>query len=139
MPTITTRELTTLKIDERYHHTITSRFAIVNYTTEHGIKGAARRFDLDRKTIRAWRWRWQAAGLVGLVPRYPPIRARCIAESTVTLIEHARRDLEWGQSAPAFGSSVSTRSAWPPPRFAASVIGSGIRPSAGNLSGVRGN
>lgn len=96
MPTITTKELTTLKIAKRYHHTIKSRFAIVNYATEHGIKGAARRFGLDRKTVRAWYHRWQAAGLVGLVPRYPPIRARRIAESTVTLIKHARRDLEYG-------------------------------------------
>lgn len=96
MPTSTTKELTTLKIAKRYHHIIKSRFAIVNYAIEHGIKGAARRFGLDRKTIRAWRRRWQAAGLVGLVPRYPPIRARRIAESTVTLIEHARRDLEYG-------------------------------------------
>jgi len=96
MPTIITKELTTLKIAKRYHHTIKSRFAIVNYATEHGIKGAARRFGLDRKTVRAWCRRWQATGLVGLVPRYPPIRARRVAESTVALIEHARRDLEYG-------------------------------------------
>jgi transposase len=75
MPTSTTKELTTLKIANRYHHTIKSRFAIVNYAIEHGIKGAARRFGLDRKTVRAWCRRWQGAGLVGLVPRYPPIRA----------------------------------------------------------------
>lgn len=96
MPTSTTKELTTLKIAKRYHHTIKSRFAIVTYALEHGIKGAARRFGLDRKTIRAWCRRWQTAGLVGLVPRYPSIRARRIAESTVALIEHARRDLEYG-------------------------------------------
>ncbi|MBK9308338.1 MAG: transposase [Nitrospira sp.] len=96
MPTISTKELTTLKIAKRYHHNIKSRFAIVTYATEHGIKGAARRFGLDRKTIRAWCRRWQTAGLVGLVPRYPSIRARRIAESTVALIEHARRDLEYG-------------------------------------------
>lgn len=96
MPTSTTKELTTLKIAKRYHHTIKSRFAIVNSAPEHGIKGAARRFGLDRKTVRAWCRRWQTAGFVGLVPRYPPIRARRIADSTVALIEHARRDLEYG-------------------------------------------
>jgi transposase InsO family protein len=96
MPTITTKELTTLKIAKRYHHTVKSRLAIVHYATEHGIKGAARRFGLDRKTVRAWRRRWQTAGVAGLVPRYPPIRARRIADSTVALIEHARRDLEYG-------------------------------------------
>jgi transposase-like protein len=76
MPTITTEESTTLKIAKRYHHTVKSRFAIVHDATDHGIKGAARRFGLDRKMVRAWRRRWQAAGLAGLVPRYPPIRAR---------------------------------------------------------------
>ncbi|MFZ1557885.1 MAG: helix-turn-helix domain-containing protein, partial [Nitrospira sp.] len=96
MSTITTKELTTLKIPRRYHHTVKSRLAIVHYATDFGIKGAARRFGLDRKTVRAWRRRLQAAGLVGLVPRYPPIRARRIAESTVALIEHARRDLMYG-------------------------------------------
>ena len=56
----------------RHHHTVRSCLAIVNYATEHGIKGAARWFGLDRKTVRAWRRRWQAAGLAGLVPRYLP-------------------------------------------------------------------
>jgi len=42
MPSSTTKELTTLKIAKRYHHTIKSRFAIVNYATEHGIKGTTR-------------------------------------------------------------------------------------------------
>lgn len=53
MPTMTTKKLTTLKIAKRYHHTVRSRLAIVNYATEHGIKGAARRFGLDRKTVLA--------------------------------------------------------------------------------------
>jgi transposase InsO family protein len=96
MPMITTKELTTLKIAKRYHHTVKSRLAIVHYATDHGIKGAARRFGLDRKTVRAWRRRWQAAGLAGLVPRYHPIRARRISDSTVALIEQARRDLHFG-------------------------------------------
>lgn len=96
MPTITTKELSTLKIAKHYHHTVKGRLAIVTYATEHGIKGAARRFGLDRKTVRAWRRRWQAAGLSGLVPRYPPIRARRIADATVVLFEQARRDLHFG-------------------------------------------
>ncbi len=96
MPTLTTKTLTTLKIAKRYHHTIESRFAIVQYATDHGMKGAARRFGLDRNTVRAWRRRWQAADVAGLVPRYPLIRARRIADSTVALIEHARRDLKYG-------------------------------------------
>jgi transposase-like protein len=62
MPMITTKELTTLKIAKCYHHIFKSRLAIVDYATDHGIKGAARRFGLDRKTVRAWRRRWQADG-----------------------------------------------------------------------------
>ena len=96
MPTITTKELKTLKIAKRYHHTVTSRLAVVTYAATHGTKPAARRFGLDRKTVRAWRRRWQAAGLSGLVPRYPPTRARRIPPSTVALIEQARRDLQFG-------------------------------------------
>ena len=110
MPTSTTKELTTRKIAKRYHYTIKSRFAIVNDATEHGIKGAARRFGLDRKTVRAWCRRWQIAGLIGLVPRYPPIRARRIADSTVGLIEHARRDLEYG----AVRTRICQRLGYPP-------------------------
>jgi transposase-like protein len=74
MPTITTKELTTLKTAKCYHHTIKSRLAVETYATEHGIKGAARRFGLDRKTIRTWRRGWQADGLVGLVPRFLTLR-----------------------------------------------------------------
>lgn len=96
MPTITTQELTTQKIAKRYHHTVKSRLAIVQYATQYGIKGAARRFGLDRKTVRIWRRRWQASGLTGLVPRYPSIRARRIPDATVTFIEEARRDLLFG-------------------------------------------
>jgi hypothetical protein len=40
MPTITTKELTTLKITKRYHHTVKSHLAIVHYAMDHGIKGA---------------------------------------------------------------------------------------------------
>ena len=38
MPTITSKELTTLKIARHHHHTVRSRLAIVNYATEHGIR-----------------------------------------------------------------------------------------------------
>jgi transposase InsO family protein len=93
---ITTKELKTLKIAQRYHHTVPSRLAVVTYAATHGTNPAARRFGLDRKTVRAWRRRWQAAGLAGLVPRYPPTRARRIPPSTVALIEQARRALHFG-------------------------------------------
>lgn len=93
---ITTAELKALKIPERYHWRIRSRLAILTYVAEYGIKGTSRRFRLDRKTIREWRRRWQAAGVVGLVPRYPAERPRRIGQPIVGLIEHARRDLHYG-------------------------------------------
>lgn len=68
---ITIVELKALKIAPRYHWWVRSRLAVFAYVAEHGVKGASRRFGLDRKAIREWRRRWQAAGVVGLVPRYP--------------------------------------------------------------------
>jgi hypothetical protein len=62
-------------VEVRYHvGTRTGQTSPINYATEHGIKGAVMRFGPDRKRLCAWRRRWQAAGLAGLVPRYPPIR-----------------------------------------------------------------
>jgi transposase len=93
---ITTKELKSQKIAKRYHHTVTSRLAVVTYASTPGTKPAARRFGLDRKTVRTWRRRWQTAGPPGLVPRYPTNRARRIPPSTIALIEQARRDLQFG-------------------------------------------
>lgn len=42
------------KIANRSHHTVKSRFAIVQDATEDRITGAARRVGFDRKTVRAW-------------------------------------------------------------------------------------
>ena len=52
MRLITTKELRTLHIATRHHHLIKSRLAILRYADEYGFKGAARRFGLDRKTVR---------------------------------------------------------------------------------------
>jgi len=58
MRLITTKELKSLHIATRHHHTINSRLAIrlaiLRYADEYGFKGAARRFGLDRKTVRTW-------------------------------------------------------------------------------------
>ena len=72
MPKISTKELMTLKIAKRSHHTLKSRLLIVQCATEHGLTGAARRFDLDWKTVPVSRHRWHVAGLVGLVPPLSP-------------------------------------------------------------------
>lgn len=96
MRLITTKELRILHIATRHHHTINSRLAIVRDAEEYGFKGAARRFGLDRKTVRTWHRRWVASGPAGLVPRHPLKRRRRLSEETVRLIEQARRDLQFG-------------------------------------------
>src|SRR5574340_1361493 len=96
MQLITTKELRTLSIATRHHHLINSRLAILRYADAFGFKGAARRFGLDRKTVRTWHRRWVASGPAGLVPRHPLKRRRRLSEATVRLIEQARRDLHFG-------------------------------------------
>lgn len=96
MRLITTKELRTLSIATRHHHLINSRLAILHYADEYGFKGAARRFGLDRKTVRTWHRRWVASGPVGLVPRHPRTRRRRISDEAVRLIEHVRRELQFG-------------------------------------------
>jgi transposase InsO family protein len=96
MRLITRKELRALHIATRHHHTINSRLAILRYAEEYGFKGAARRFGLDRKTVRTWHRRWAASGPTGLVPRHPLTRRRKLSEETVRLIEQARRDLQFG-------------------------------------------
>ena len=72
------------------------RLAVLEYAAQHGVKPAAARFALDRKTIRAWRQRAREAGPAGLVPRYPTRRRRRIPDRVVELIAEARRDLHYG-------------------------------------------
>ena len=50
--------------------TVEQRLAVVRYAETFGIKPASALFGLDRNTVRAWRARWRAEGLGGLVPRY---------------------------------------------------------------------
>ncbi|MDH5725300.1 MAG: hypothetical protein OEY60_07480 [Nitrospira sp.] len=52
MRLITRKELRTLHIATRHHHAINSRLAILRYAEEYGFKGVARRFGVDRKTVR---------------------------------------------------------------------------------------
>jgi transposase InsO family protein len=69
---------------------------VLEYANVHGIKPAATRFGLDRKTIREWQDRARETGPAGLVPRYPKRRVRRIPGDVVELIAHARRDLQYG-------------------------------------------
>ncbi len=83
-------------IPARYRLKVKQRLAIVEWVREHGIKPAGERFGLDRKTVREWRDRYRAQGLVGLVPAYPERRKSRLPEEVVALIEHARRELQYG-------------------------------------------
>jgi transposase InsO family protein len=83
-------------IAPRYRLKVKQRLAIVRWAMEHGIKPAGARFGLDRKTIREWRDRYRAQGLGGLIPTYPERRKSRLPAEVVVLIEHARRELQYG-------------------------------------------
>jgi transposase InsO family protein len=83
-------------ISRRDRWKVQGRLAVVKYAEVHGIKPAAARFGLDRKTVRQWRDRARGKGAVGLVPRYPKRRQRRIPAEVVELIAHARREFGWG-------------------------------------------
>lgn len=68
--------MTTGRISSNYRLRLKQRLAIVVYAEDHGVKPAARRFGLNRKTVREWRNRWRQEGDAGLVPRYPRRRRR---------------------------------------------------------------
>lgn len=83
-------------IPSRYRLRVKQRLAIVKFAVAEGIKPASRRFGLERKTIRRWRDRWLAAGVAGLIPRYPKERGIRLPAEIIELITHARRELEYG-------------------------------------------
>ena len=83
-------------ISRRDRWKVQGRLAVVKYARVHGIKPAAVRFGLDRKTVRQWRDRARGKGAVGLVPRYPKRRQPRIPAEVVELIAHARREFGWG-------------------------------------------
>src|SRR4029450_4437345 len=85
-----------VRIPTRYRLRVKQRLTVVRYVEIYGIKPASRYFGLGRHTVRRW-WRdGQREGELGLVPRYPKRRKRRITEEVVTLIRHARTELEYG-------------------------------------------
>ena len=84
-------------ISRGYRWKVQGRLAVLDYAAGHGLKAAAARFGLDRKTVRQWRDRAREAGAPGLVPRYPKRRRRRIPAEVVELIAHARREFGWGR------------------------------------------
>ncbi|MDP3940355.1 MAG: helix-turn-helix domain-containing protein [Deltaproteobacteria bacterium] len=86
----------TIVIAPQYRLRVKQRVGVVAYALEHGLKGASRRFGLDRKTVRAWVRRRRAAGATGLLPRYPRTRPTRLPDEVVRRIEPARRALRYG-------------------------------------------
>lgn len=84
------------EIGRKHRWKVQGRVAVLEYVAAHGIKPAAERFGLDRKTVREWRDRAKVAGAAGLVPRYPKRRPRRISDEAVRRIEEARREFGWG-------------------------------------------
>ncbi len=84
------------RIPPRYRWKVKQRLTVLAYVDLYGLKPAARRFGLDRKTIRTWRTRRRAGGAAALVPRYPARRARRVSAEIVEFVAQARRDLQYG-------------------------------------------
>ena len=59
------------KIPSQYRWRVNHRLRVLAYAGAHSLKAASRHFGLERKTIRRWRDRYRAQGVLGLVPRYP--------------------------------------------------------------------
>jgi len=83
-------------IPRQYRWKVRERLAIVEYAVSHGLKPAAARFQLDRKTVRTWRTRWFTLGEAGLIPRYPARRQRRVAPEVIEWIAEARREFRYG-------------------------------------------
>jgi len=85
-------------IPKKYRGKVKERLSVLEYAAENGIRCAARRFGLSRNTIRTWRRRMKAEGLVGLVPRYPARRPRKIDPAIVELVIAARTRFGYGST-----------------------------------------
>ena len=76
-------------ISRGYRWKVQGRLAVLKYAAVHGVKPAAARFSLDRKTVRQWRDRAREAGAASrgggllephlrfLNPSRPSSRYRC--------------------------------------------------------------
>jgi transposase len=97
------------QMSRKHRWQVQGRMAVLEYASAHGLKPAAERFGLDRKTVRQWRDRAKAAGEVGLVPRYPKRRPRRIPDATVPSSRKRGASSAGAPAVPASGSFGSTR------------------------------
>lgn len=83
-------------IPSRYRLRVKQRLVVIVYAEDHGVKPAGRHFGLSHKTVRRWRDRHRADGVLGLLPRYPKRRRRRVAPEVIPLVQQARTDHRFG-------------------------------------------
>jgi transposase InsO family protein len=89
-------EMADVAIPPRYRARVKQRLKVLAYVQQYGIRPAARHFALSRITVRAWRDRYRADGLAGLLPRYPKRRAARIRPEIIPLVQQARLEHRFG-------------------------------------------
>src|SRR5260370_40124445 len=69
-------KLSDVKVRPPYRTRVRYRLLVLEYAWQHGPAAAGRHYGLSARTIRRGRKRWGRGGIEGLVPSYPPPRAR---------------------------------------------------------------
>src|SRR5215475_2825106 len=88
--------LSDVKVRLQYRWRVRQRLMVLHFARLHGPTAAGRRYGVSVRTIRRWRVRSQQGGLEGLVPMYPRRRGRRVTPRVIELVEHARREFEYG-------------------------------------------
>ncbi len=83
-------------IPTRYRLRVKQRLRVLEFTRQIGVRAANRRFGISRNIVREWKRRFEAEGVLGLVPRYPATRKSPMPAEIVELLRYARTELEYG-------------------------------------------
>jgi transposase InsO family protein len=81
-------ELQAIRSHQRWR--VRHRLAVLRYAKEHSQKAASDYFGLSARTIRRWTRRYEAGGVLALVPRYTKRRRSRLTPQVLELIRHAR-------------------------------------------------
>jgi transposase-like protein len=105
-------KLSDVQVRTQYRIRVRYRLMVLEYASSHGPTAAGRRFGVSARTVRRWRARWRAAGLEGLVPRYPPRRQPRLRAEVIEFIRRGGR----ARLLPsvASGRSEARGAPWPP-------------------------
>jgi transposase InsO family protein len=91
-------KLSDIQVRAQYRIRVRYRLMVLQYASGQGPTAAGRRFGVSPRTVRRWRARWRAAGIEGLVPRYPRRRQPRLRAEVIEFIRHARQELAYGAS-----------------------------------------